>query len=127
MFIHLFFIDNNNNSSYSEGETQTGQAAETESSSTGNLGVSNRTALNAITAAINNHMKPTIISTDQKRKRQVDRPYGESLTSVDAYIKLSNKENARNGSQQKKVRKQTQKTIEGTCFSFHNKQKIYFL
>ncbi len=113
MFIYLFFIDNNNNSSYSEGETQTGQAAETESSSTGNLGISNRTALNAITAAINNHMKPTVISTDQKRKRQVDRPYGESLTSVDAYIKLSNKENARKRKSTKESTKTNSKDNRG--------------
>ncbi|CAF1483778.1 unnamed protein product [Rotaria magnacalcarata] len=42
----------------------------------------------AITAAINNHTKPTIITTN-KRKRQIDRPYGESVTSVEAYVKSS--------------------------------------
>ncbi|CAM4754318.1 unnamed protein product [Rotaria magnacalcarata] len=44
--------------------------------------------LDAITAAINNHTKPTIITTN-KRKRQIDRPYGESVTSVEAYVKSS--------------------------------------
>ncbi|CAF2051357.1 unnamed protein product [Rotaria magnacalcarata] len=44
--------------------------------------------LDAITTAINNHTKPTIITTN-KRKRQIDRPYGESVTSVEAYVKSS--------------------------------------
>jgi hypothetical protein len=96
LFIYLFFIDNNDNSWNSKGGTQAcnTENAQSQSTSTENLGVLNRTALDAITAAINNHMKPTITATSQ-RKRQVDRPYGESVTSVDAYIKISNKENAR--------------------------------
>ncbi|CAF4584080.1 unnamed protein product [Rotaria sp. Silwood2] len=88
--------NNNDNSWNFEGGTQTGKVENAQSSSisTAKLGLSNRTALNAITAAINNHMKPTIMAIN-KRKKQVDRPYGESITSVDAYIKLRNKENAR--------------------------------
>lgn len=39
-------------------------------------------------------MKPTI-SADNTRKKKIDRPYGESITTVDAYIKLNNQENAR--------------------------------
>ncbi|CAF1474889.1 unnamed protein product, partial [Rotaria sordida] len=88
--------NNNDNSWNFEGGTQTDKVENAQSSSisAANLGLSNRTALNAITAAINNHMKPTIMAIN-RRKKQVDRPYGESITSVDAYIKLSNKENAR--------------------------------
>ena len=55
---------------------------------------SNQLVLNAITNAIDKHMKPTIIATNTKRK-QIDRPYGESITSVDAYIKIQKLENAR--------------------------------
>ena len=53
-------------------------------------------------------MKPTIIGTTQ-RKRQVDRPYGESITRVDAYIKLSNKENARKRKPSKETAKANSK------------------
>jgi len=37
-------------------------------------------------------MRPTIVATGT-RKKQIDRPYGESITSLDAYIKLKEKEN----------------------------------
>jgi hypothetical protein len=58
--------------------------------------------LDAITLAINNHMKPTTTVTNGKR-RQIDRPYGESLTSVDAYMKIQQKENARKGKRKKET------------------------
>ncbi|CAM4744139.1 unnamed protein product [Rotaria magnacalcarata] len=53
-----------------------------------------QTVLNAITTAIGKHMSPMITSTN-KRKRMVERPYGESLTSVKAYLKVQEKENKR--------------------------------
>ncbi|CAF2132996.1 unnamed protein product [Rotaria magnacalcarata] len=53
-----------------------------------------QTVLNAITTAIGKHMSPMITSTN-KRKRMVERPYGESLTSVEAYLKVQEKENKR--------------------------------
>ena len=44
-----------------------------------------------------------------QRKRQVDRSYGESITRVDAYIKLSNKENARKRKPSKETAKANSK------------------
>ncbi len=50
-------------------------------------------------------MAPTITETNH-RKRQIDRPYGESITSIDAYLKLQKTENTRkrkNTKEKKKV------------------------
>ena len=47
-------------------------------------------------------MEPTI-RTMNERKRKIDRPYGESITSVEAYAKIYNKENSRKKNYQKKV------------------------
>ncbi|CAF3921696.1 unnamed protein product, partial [Rotaria sp. Silwood1] len=112
--------NNNDNSWNFEDGTQTGKVENAQSSSisTAKLGLSNRTALNAITAAINNHMKPTIMAIN-KRKKQVDRPYGESITSVDAYIKLRNKENARKRKSTKESAKANSKKNKDT----QNKRK----
>ena len=50
------------------------------------LVTSNHLPLDIITVAINNHMKSTIITTEKSRK-QINKLFGQSLTSVDAYIK----------------------------------------
>ncbi|CAF4236938.1 unnamed protein product, partial [Rotaria sordida] len=77
---------NNNNPSNTEQEKKNfGANAQSSLRTITNLKTSDRSILDAITMAINNHMKPTIIATN-KRKKQIDRPFGESLTSVDAYI-----------------------------------------
>lgn len=55
---------------------------------------SSRTPLEAITIAINNHMAPNMAPSN-KRRRVVDRQYGESLTSVDALLKVHQKETTR--------------------------------
>jgi hypothetical protein len=60
-----------------------------------------RSALDAITLAINNHMAPKTTLDTQKRKRLVERPYGESLTSVEALVKIQQKENSRKKTQSK--------------------------
>ncbi|CAF4184325.1 unnamed protein product [Adineta steineri] len=59
-----------------------------------NQRILSRSPLDAITIAIENHMKPTIISTERRRKK-IDRPYGESVTTVESFLKIKNKENAR--------------------------------
>jgi hypothetical protein len=56
--------------------------------------MNNQSALDAITIAINNFMAPTLPTT-QKSKRMIERPYGESLTSVQALVKIQEKENKR--------------------------------
>ncbi|CAF4149234.1 unnamed protein product [Rotaria sp. Silwood2] len=56
--------------------------------------VANQSVLNAITAAIDKHMSP-MVTANNKRKRIVERPYGESLTSVEAFLKVQEKENKR--------------------------------
>ncbi len=56
--------------------------------------VTSQSVLSAITSAINNHMSP-IATVNNKRKRLVERPYGESLTSVEAFHKIQEKENKR--------------------------------
>jgi hypothetical protein len=52
-------------------------------------------------------MAPTITEMNH-RKRQVDRPYGESITSVDAYIKLKKTESTR----KRKITKENQKVAQ---------------
>ncbi|CAF1683265.1 unnamed protein product [Adineta ricciae] len=59
-----------------------------------NCVVSNDETLSALTKAIDKHMAPSITPTNHKKK-QVERPYGESITSVDAYVKIKKSENAR--------------------------------
>ncbi|CAF1344281.1 unnamed protein product [Rotaria magnacalcarata] len=49
-------------------------------------------ALNALTKAINNHMTSSQQTTN-KRKRAVERPCRESLTSVDVLLRLNEKDN----------------------------------
>jgi hypothetical protein len=56
--------------------------------------LTNQSVLNAITTAVNNHMSP-MATVNNKRKRLVERPYGESLTSVEAFQKVQEKENKR--------------------------------
>ncbi|CAF3385883.1 unnamed protein product [Rotaria socialis] len=48
--------------------------------------------LNALTKAINNHMTSSQ-QIANKRKRAVERPYGESLTNMDVLLKLNEKDN----------------------------------
>ena len=50
--------------------------------------------VDALTKAIDKYMAPTIIATGRKKK-QVERPYGESITSVDAFVKIKKAENSR--------------------------------
>ncbi len=89
-------VDVNNSFSNNEHQQQIHAATNVQSSSTpvANSETPNRLALEAITNAINNHMKPTITTTNGKRK-QIERPYGESITSIDAYIKIQNQEKSR--------------------------------
>ena len=54
----------------------------------------NRSALDAITIVINYHMV-RMVPTTQKRKRIIEWPYGESLTSLQALLKIQEKENKR--------------------------------
>ncbi len=90
-----FFLLGDNNNSTNEGyDKNISTGTNGPSSSITSTEASNRLALNAITNAIDKHMKPTIIAVNSKRK-QIDRPYGESVTSVDAYVKIQNKENNR--------------------------------
>lgn len=102
LFICFHSVDSNNLFN-DDREKQSFVATSIQSSSTSiaNSETSCRSALDAITNAINNHMKPTIIATN-KRRKQIDRPFGESITSVDAYIKIQNKENTRKKKHQKK-------------------------
>ncbi|CAF1063108.1 unnamed protein product [Rotaria magnacalcarata] len=55
---------------------------------------SDYSVVDAITVAIKNHMTPTVVAT-KGTKRKIDRPYGESITSIDAYMKIKKKETAR--------------------------------
>ena len=55
---------------------------------------SSRIPLEAITKAINNHMALNMAPSN-KHRRVVDRQYGESLTSVDALLKVEQKETSR--------------------------------
>ncbi|CAF4566155.1 unnamed protein product [Rotaria sp. Silwood2] len=59
-------------------------------SSTTSTATSN--ALNALTMAINNHMTSSSQQITNKRKRAVERPYGENLTTMDALLKVNEKE-----------------------------------
>ncbi|CAF1023541.1 unnamed protein product [Rotaria sordida] len=102
LFISLLFLDNNNPSNREQEKKNLGANAQSSLRTITNLNTSDRSVLDAITMAINNHMKPTIIATN-KRKKQIDRPFGESLTSVDAYIKIKNKENIRKKNRQRKI------------------------
>lgn len=95
LFIGFLFIDNNNSScDEHEKENLVPQNANSSTTTITNSEESNRAVLNAITVAIDNHMRPSITPTN-KRKKQIDRPYGESITSVDAYMKIKAKENSR--------------------------------
>jgi hypothetical protein len=60
--------------------------------SSGQDTVSTRTPLEAVTSVINNLMVSTE-TLSNKRKRVIDRPYGESLTAIDAILKVNEKEN----------------------------------
>ena len=62
-----------------------------------NKPITNQSVLNAITAAINNHMSPMISDSNNKnkRKRVIERPYGESLTAIETLYKTQQKENKR--------------------------------
>jgi hypothetical protein len=53
-----------------------------------------RSPLEAVTVAIANQMKSAAPKTTQ-RKRQIDRPYDESITTTEAYEKLLTQETAR--------------------------------
>ena len=59
-----------------------------------NKPITNQSVLNAITAAINNHMSPMITDSNNKnkRKRVIERPYGESLTAIETLYKTQQKE-----------------------------------
>lgn len=48
-------------------------------------------ALHAMTNVINNFMS-NVDQTTTKRKRVIERPYGESLTSIDALLRVNEKE-----------------------------------
>jgi hypothetical protein len=75
----------NTNSSISSAELTRGDHCS--SSLNLNENVTNQSVLNAITTAINNHMTP-MITNNTERKRIIERPHGESLTSVAALYKI---------------------------------------
>jgi hypothetical protein len=75
----------NTNSSISSSELTRGDHCS--SSLNLNENVTNQSVLNAITTAINNHMTP-MITNNTERKRIIERPHGESLTSVAALYKI---------------------------------------
>jgi hypothetical protein len=109
--MHHLFVDNNNYLTNSEYEKQSFVGKNTQSSSTTTTDSEKpaRSALDAITIPINNHMKPTIVATE-KRRKQIDRPFGESITSVDAYMKINNREKARKKKSTKENNPKTKKT-----------------
>ncbi|CAF4769515.1 unnamed protein product [Rotaria socialis] len=57
-----------------------------------NSSINTSNTLNALTKAINNHMTSSQ-QIANKRKRAVERPYGESLTNMDVLLKLNEKDN----------------------------------
>ncbi|CAF1071129.1 unnamed protein product [Adineta ricciae] len=59
-----------------------------------NSAISKNSTIDALTKAIDKYMAPVVTATGRKKK-QVERPYGESITSVDAYLKIKKTENAR--------------------------------
>ena len=72
------------------------------------------TTLNALTTAINNHMTSSQQITT-KRKRVVERPYGESLTTVEALLKVNEKEKKK---RQKTTRKPQSTSIKKRLVPF---------
>ena len=114
LLTYLPFIVNNNNynnSSYYKREQQNFLSIDIQSSSTTFTNSSTsiitsktptRSALDAITIAINNYMEPTI-RTMNERKREIDRSYSESITSVEEYAKIYNKEKVEKPNYQKKI------------------------
>ncbi|CAF4926218.1 unnamed protein product, partial [Rotaria socialis] len=86
--------DSNNHNSF-ERETKYRIGSSTQPLSTvAYLETSDYSVVDAITVAIKNHMTPTVVAT-KGTKRKIDRPYGESITSVDAYMKIKKKETTR--------------------------------
>ena len=67
-------------------------------------------------------MAPTVTETN-KRKRQIDRPYGESITSVDAYLKLKKTENNR----KRKNTKENQKVTQTDAGTKHEKKYVFLV
>ncbi|CAF4577015.1 unnamed protein product, partial [Rotaria sp. Silwood2] len=120
--------NNNNNdlSNREKGKKNFGTNAQSSLRTITNSTTSDRSVLDAITTAINNHMKPTLIAAN-KRKKQIDRPFGESLTSVDAYIKINNKENARKKKSTKENNLKNKKEKADQTKSNHNKKIKYFM
>ena len=72
------------------------------------------TTLNALTTAINNRMTSSQQITI-KRKRVVERPYGESLTTVEALLKVNEKEKKK---RQKTTRKPQSTSIKKRLVPF---------
>jgi len=94
-FFYLLSIGNDNSSNYEhQKESLATKNVEPSTTITSNSATPNRSILDAISIAIDNHMRPSIRPTNQ-RKKQIDRPYGESITSFDAYMKIKAKENSR--------------------------------
>ena len=65
------------------------------------LPTASTTTLNALTTAINNHMTSSQ-QISNKRKRVVERPHGESLITMEALLKVNEKQKKK---RQKKTRK----------------------
>jgi hypothetical protein len=53
---------------------------------------SSRSSLDILTTVISNFLTPTVTATTDKRKHRLDRPYAESLTTVEALKKIQEKE-----------------------------------
>ena len=73
------------------------------------------TTLNALTTAINNHMTSSQLITT-KRKRVVEQPYGESLTTVEALLKVNEKEKKKKAKNNKKASKYINKKMVSAIF-----------
>ena len=66
-------------------------------------------SLEILTTAISDFLTPTVTATNDKRKHRLDRPYVESLTTVEALHKIQEKENQ---AQKRKKRTTARETIQ---------------
>lgn len=75
------------------------------STQTSDSHTSKRSPLEAITIAINNQMKSITPPQSSRKERAIERPFGESITTIDVFTKLLEKE--------KKQKKKSEKVDEG--------------
>ncbi|CAF1524853.1 unnamed protein product [Adineta steineri] len=68
-----------------------------------------RNSLDILTTVIADFLTPTVTADTEKRKHRVDRPYGESLTTIEALSKVQEKENKSRKRKKPVVVKETKK------------------